>query len=106
MALRDRTILELLYATGIRVGELTGLDVAAVDRHRRVLRVFGKGSKERTVPFGVPADRALDAWLAHGRPVLASDESGHALLLGRRGRRIDQRHLRRDRGGEPARRIH
>ncbi len=94
MALRDRTILEVLYATGIRVGELTGLDIADVDRHRRVLRVFGKGSKERTVPFGVPADRALDAWLSRGRPTLATGESGHALLLGRRGRRIDQRQVR------------
>ena len=92
--LRDRAILELLYATAVRVGELAGLDVADVDRHRRVMRVFGKGAKERTVPFGVPADRALEAWLLQGRPLLATEHSGHALLLGKRGRRIDQRQVR------------
>src|SRR4051812_28208295 len=59
VGLRDVAILELLYATGIRVGELCGLDVDDVDRGRRVLRVFGKGRKERTVPYGVPADRAV-----------------------------------------------
>jgi integrase/recombinase XerC len=94
LALRDRAILELLYATAVRVGELAGLDVADVDRHRRVMRVFGKGAKERTVPFGVPADRALEAWLLQGRPLLATEHSGHALLLGKRGRRIDQRQVR------------
>src|SRR5689334_13119054 len=67
---RDVAILEVLYATGIRVGELCGLDVDDLDRERRVLRVLGKGRKERTVPYGVPAERALDAWLAGGRPQL------------------------------------
>ena len=61
-------ILELLYATGIRVGELCGLDVDDLDHERRVVRVFGKGRKERTVPFGAPAERAVDAWLRTGRP--------------------------------------
>lgn len=94
IALRDQAILELLYASGIRVSELTGLDRDAVDRHRRVIRVLGKGDKQRTVPFGLPADRALGAWLEHGRPVLAGRQSGDAVFLGRRGRRIDQRAVR------------
>jgi integrase/recombinase XerC len=91
---RDVAILELLYATGIRVGELCGLDVDDVDRERRVVRVFGKGRKERTVPYGLPADRALDAWIVTGRPRLAVPGAGAALFLGARGKRIDQRAVR------------
>ncbi len=91
---RDVAILELLYATGIRVGELCGLDVDDVDRGRRVVRVFGKGRKERTVPYGVPADRAIGAWLERGRPQLLVPGSGPAMFLGARGRRIDQRAVR------------
>ena len=94
VGLRDVAILELLYATGIRVGELCGLDVDDVDRSRRVVRVLGKGSKERTVPYGVPADRAIDAWLASGRPELFTPGAGAALFLGARGKRIDQRAVR------------
>ncbi|MFT7023926.1 MAG: tyrosine recombinase XerC [Rhodococcus sp. (in: high G+C Gram-positive bacteria)] len=94
IALRDRLIVELLYATGIRVGELCGLDLDDVDRDRRVLRVTGKGDKERSTPFGGPAVSALNAWIAHGRPELATDRSGPALLLGRRGGRIDPRQAR------------
>lgn len=92
--LRDVSLLELLYATGARVGELVGLDVDDVDRGRNVVRVFGKGRKERTVPFGAPAAAALDAWLARGRPQLARSGSGAALFLGARGGRIDQRAVR------------
>jgi integrase/recombinase XerC len=95
IGMRDRLALELLYATGIRVGELVGLDVDDVDRHRRVVRVIGKGDKERSVPFGAPAERALDAWLRRGRPALARAGSGPALLLGVKGRRIDPRTVRR-----------
>jgi integrase/recombinase XerC len=94
LAGRDRLILELLYATGIRVSELVGLDVDDVDRSRRVVRVLGKGSKERTVPYGVAAERALSDWLANGRPELVTAASGPALLLGARGRRIDPRTVR------------
>jgi len=94
-ALRDVAALELLYATGIRVGELVGLDVDDVDRHRLTVRVLGKGAKERVVPYGRPAQDALDAWLARGRPALAVDGSGPALLLGARGGRWDQRSARR-----------
>jgi integrase/recombinase XerC len=94
VGLRDVAILELLYATGIRVGELCGLDVDDVDRNRRVVRVFGKGRKERTVPYGVPADRALGHWLEVGRPALVAAGAGAALFLGARGRRVDQRAVR------------
>jgi integrase/recombinase XerC len=92
---RDAAVLELLYATGIRVGELCGLDLDDVDRGRRVVRVLGKGSKERTVPVGVPAVRAVDRWLAEGRPRLRGEHSGAALFLGARGRRLDPRTARR-----------
>ena len=95
VGVRDRAILELLYATGIRVGELCGLDVDDLDRGRRVVRVLGKGAKERTVPYGAPAATALDAWLATGRSRLVGAGSGAALFLGQRGRRIDPRTVRR-----------
>jgi integrase/recombinase XerC len=94
LGLRDVAILELLYATGIRVGELCGLDVDEVDHERRVVRVLGKGRKERTVPFGRPAEQAIARWLASGRPAMAVDRSGPALFLGARGGRIDQRAVR------------
>jgi integrase/recombinase XerC len=94
LALRDRLIVEMLYATGIRVSELCGLDVDDVDTSRRLLRVLGKGDKQRTVPFGEPAQLALSSWLADGRPALATADSGPALLLGARGRRLDQRQAR------------
>ncbi len=94
LALRDLLIVELLYATGIRVSELCGLDVDDVDSHHRVLRVLGKGNKQRTVPFGEPAREALAAWLAEGRPSLVTSASGPALLLGARGRRLDPRQAR------------
>ncbi|GAA3693728.1 tyrosine recombinase XerC [Zhihengliuella alba] len=101
LALRDTALLELLYATGIRVSELTGLDVDDVDLGRRTLRVVGKGDKERTVPFGAPAAGAVHRWVTAGRPVLAADAHAHgrtahgsALLLGRRGGRLDPRQAR------------
>jgi integrase/recombinase XerC len=94
LALRDRLIVEMLYATGIRVSELCGLDVDDVDAHHRLVRVLGKGNKQRTAPFGLPAAEALGAWLADGRPALATAESGAALLLGARGRRLDARQAR------------
>jgi integrase/recombinase XerC len=94
VVLRDRLVVELLYATGIRVSELVGLDIDDVDRRRRVLRVLGKGAKQRTVPYGLPADRALEEWLGRGRPELLAEHSGAALVLGVRGGRIDQRTVR------------
>jgi integrase/recombinase XerC len=94
LALRDRLIVEMLYATGIRVSELCGLDVDDVDTGRRVLQVLGKGNKQRTVPFGEPVVRALTSWSTDGRPALATASSGRALLLGARGGRIDPRQAR------------
>ena len=94
VGLRDAAVLELLYATGIRVGELCTLDVDDVDRGRRVVRVLGKGRKERTVPYGLPADRALGRWLDRGRPELFEAGAGPALFLGARGARIGQRAVR------------
>jgi integrase/recombinase XerC len=95
VALRDSAVLELLYATGIRVSELCGLEPGNVDYSRRTVRVRGKGDKERTVPVGVPALRALTRWLEGGRPVLATEASGPALFLGVRGGRLDPRTARR-----------
>ncbi len=94
VGLRDRAMLELLYASGIRVGELAGLDVDDVDLDQGVARVLGKGARERTVPFGAPARAALTDWIRRGRPGLANEASGAALFLGARGRRIGQRQAR------------
>ncbi|GAA2779861.1 tyrosine recombinase XerC [Saccharopolyspora taberi] len=95
VALRDHAVVELLYATGIRVSELCGLDLDDIDHERRVIRVIGKGDKERVVPFGVPADRALGRWISAGRPALVAETSGAALFLGVRGGRLDPRAVRR-----------
>jgi integrase/recombinase XerC len=92
--LRDRAILELLYATGIRVGELVGLDVDDVDFGSNLVRVMGKGAKQRTVPFGIPAATALQGWLQLGRAQVVTSGSGPALFLGRRGGRVDPRQVR------------
>jgi integrase/recombinase XerC len=94
IGLRDVAVLELLYATGVRVGELCGLDVDDLDTERHVLRVLGKGRKERTVPYGRPADLALRLWLRRGRPALLAPHSGSALFLGARGGRLDPRTVR------------
>jgi integrase/recombinase XerC len=92
--LRDRAVLELLYATGIRVGELVGLDVDDVDFGSNLVRVMGKGAKQRTVPFGLPAATALQGWLQLGRAQVVTSGSGPALFLGRRGGRVDPRQVR------------
>ena len=95
VALRDSAVLELLYATGIRVSELCGLNAAHLDQGRRTIRVRGKGDKERTVPVGVPALRAVNRWLAVGRPGFATPASGPAMFIGVRGGRLDPRTARR-----------
>ncbi len=94
VAVRDWAAAELLYASGLRVGELCGADVTDVDLSTRSLRVVGKGDKERVVPFGRPAADALTVWLTQARPRLAGPASGGALFLGARGGRVDQRRMR------------
>lgn len=91
---RDCAMVEVLYASGARVSELCGLDLQDIDYERNTIRVIGKGNKERTIPLGNPAMRALDAWLNEGRPTLAGDKSDRAVFLGARGKRIDQRTVR------------
>ncbi|WP_367307526.1 tyrosine recombinase XerC [Demequina lignilytica] len=92
--LRDWAAVELLYATGMRVGELAGVEIGDVDLAQRLVRVMGKGGKERMVPFGQPAARAIEQWLERGRPLLVSESTDAALLLGRRGQRVNQRQVR------------
>ncbi|MFJ4997187.1 tyrosine recombinase XerC [Microbacterium sp. NPDC088619] len=91
--LRDHAILELLYGAGIRVSELCGLDVDDLDLDRGTARVLGKGSKERVVPYGVPARDAVGSYLSRGRPSLAARTArpSPALFLGSRGARIGPR---------------
>jgi integrase/recombinase XerC len=95
LAMRDAAVLELLYASAIRVSELCGLDTGGLDADRRTVRVFGKGRKERVVPVGVPAMRAVARWEEVGRPALVNARSGGALFLGARGARLDPRTARR-----------
>ncbi len=95
LAMRDAAVLELLYASAIRVSELCDLDTGGLDQDRRTVRVLGKGRKERVVPVGVPAMRAVARWEEAGRPVLANARSGTALFLGARGGRLDPRTARR-----------
>lgn len=92
LLLRDSAILEMLYASALRVSELCGTDIDDVDRERRTLRVTGKGAKERVVPFGGAAARALDAYLVRARPALAArGDAGRAVFLGPRGARLGPR---------------
>jgi integrase/recombinase XerC len=107
LELRDAAIMELLYATGIRVSELCGLDAGDLDLARRTIRVLGKRSKERVVPVGIPAVRAVLTWLERGRPAVidgpampslprsGTARSGTALFVGAKGGRIDPRTVRR-----------
>ncbi|MDA0297838.1 MAG: site-specific tyrosine recombinase XerD [Actinobacteria bacterium] len=96
LAVRDRALLEFLYATGARVSEACGLSMSDVDMESNVARVFGKGSKERIVPFGRHAKEALEAWLgAGGRPMLcpqqwAKRDHADAMFLGVRGTRLSR----------------
>lgn len=96
LRLRDRAILELLYGGGLRVSELAGLKLGDLDQRARTARVTGKGSKERLVPYGRPAQEAIDAYLSV-RPMLrhpkTGDQHGQALLLGRHGTRLTTRQV-------------
>ena len=95
LALRDVAVVELLYASAIRVSELCELDTGGLDLGRRTVRVFGKGGKERVVPVGIPAVQAVARWQETGRPVLVGANSEAALFLGARGGRLDPRTARR-----------
>ena len=93
--LRNAAILELLYATGIRVGELTSLNIQDINFSSHTIKVTGKGNKQRVVPFGVPAYKALSAWISKdGREILLRNSVEEAVFLGARGKRIDQRLVR------------
>jgi integrase/recombinase XerC len=94
ISLRDVAMVELLYATGARVAELCGLDVSDIDYDRQTIRVLGKGNKERTIPLGNPAMKALKVWLKEGRDSIKNSLSDNAVFLGARGKRIDQRTVR------------
>lgn len=93
-SIRDVALVELLYATGARVSEVCGLDLEDLDFHRNTIRVLGKGNKERMIPMGAPAVKALNTYINGARNELANDKSGRALFLGARGKRIDQRAVR------------
>ena len=94
ISLRDVAMVELLYATGARVAELCGLDTSDIDYDRQTIRVLGKGNKERSIPLGNPAMKALNVWLKDGRDSIKNSSSGSAVFLGARGKRIDQRTVR------------
>jgi integrase/recombinase XerC len=92
---RDIAILELLYGTGMRVTEITRMNLNDLDREENEIRVFGKGAKERIVLFGSHADKALKDYLDNARPVLLKGIKTNAFLVGRRGSRLTPRHVER-----------
>jgi integrase/recombinase XerC len=94
VACRDAAMVELLYASGIRVSELVGIDIMDLDLDRCTVRVLGKGGRERVVPFGRPARQAVVAWLHGGRHELVRETGSPALFLGRRGGRVGVRQVR------------
>ncbi|MEN9737105.1 MAG: hypothetical protein RJA26_338 [Actinomycetota bacterium] len=87
----EQVVIELLYATGMRVSELVGLNLADVDYSRRLLLVTGKGNKQRMVPYGQPAADALEVWLSKGRPAYVTEHTDDAVLIGARGKRVNVR---------------
>jgi integrase/recombinase XerC len=89
MSKRDRAMLELLYGSGLRVGELASLDVGDLDLRGREARILGKGRKERVVPLGAPAVAAIEIWLEARREIAGGD--AHALFLTKRGARVGPR---------------
>lgn len=91
--LRDLLAIELLYASGCRVSELVGLNLEDIDYSRNILRVMGKGSKQRMVPFGAPAREALDTYVRVGRTQFENEKSGQALFLNSRGQRVGVRQV-------------
>jgi integrase/recombinase XerC len=95
VGLRDRAILELLYSSGLRVSELCDLDVDEVDTSQGMVQVTGKGRKQRRIPVGVPAQKAMQRYVSDARLALMDGKNGaHALFLNRRGRRMNPRSVR------------
>lgn len=92
-SLRDLCAFELLYATGMRVSELAGLNISDIDYSRKLLKVTGKGNKQRMLPYGDAAAKALNEYIRAGRPKLVSETSPEALLLTSRGKRVGVRQL-------------
>jgi len=90
LKLRDRALLEMAYASGLRASEITTLPLEAVDLERRLLNVIGKGNKQRLVPFGGAAARALERYLEGGRPQLARGRTENAVFVNRFGRRLSR----------------
>jgi len=88
LGLRDRALLEVLYASGLRAGEIVGLRLENYLREEKLLRVTGKGNRERVVPVGEKAVSALDGWLGRGRPLLVKPKTGGEVFLGEHGRRL------------------
>ena len=88
LGLRDRAILEVLYASGLRASEIVGLRLENYLREEKLLRVIGKGNRERVIPVGEKAMAALDGWLARGRPLLVKPKTGGEIFLGEHGRRL------------------
>ncbi len=88
VAVRDTAVIELLYSTGVRISELCGLDLDCLDFNRNIVKVMGKGAKERFVPCGLPAVRAVERYLAQTRGSFAAANSGDAVFLGVRGNRL------------------
>jgi integrase/recombinase XerC len=92
-AIRDLLVVELLYATGARVSELSGLNLGDIDENRRLIRVTGKGNKQRMIPYGIPAELALQKWLETGRPKLVTAKTSFELLLNSQGKRLGTRQI-------------
>jgi integrase/recombinase XerC len=93
--LRDRALMELLYASGLRVSELVSLDLGQINLNTGEIRVWGKGAKERVVLMGKPAALALNAYLSQGRPQLLGKKKNNALLINRDGGRLTGRSIQR-----------
>lgn len=92
-AIRDLLIVELLYATGARVSELSGLNLSDIDENRRLIQVTGKGNKQRMIPYGIPAEVALNNWLRIGRPKFVTPNTSFELLLNSQGKRLGTRQI-------------
>jgi integrase/recombinase XerC len=95
LGLRDRAWLELLYASGLRISELVGIDLDDLDLRGRLVKVRGKGAKERIVPFGARAEEAIRDWLQERQALVRPDYDEHPLVVNYRGERITARSIRR-----------